>query len=602
MKEEWKKIKEVVDSIFEHTKDARETMRRHYDMYLGKIWDESTLESWDSKVFYNNIFALVQAQAPLLTDNNPIPTVVPRFGFLERVATAYTRGVSYLWDALEMQDKILKGLIYSMVKKIGIFKIYFDPAKSFGGELCCDLVDPVEFFIAPGYDDEWKAPFCGVKSVKPLSWIRANFPDVKEIKADTSIFEEKDKANAFKYQEASEFELDVRFATVYEFFERNTSYKEDFAIYADEDREDQEMGRYVYFTQDQFLGEKKATDKHGLPPYVTLRDYIDPSGFLGIDEVDMTESLIKEENLMLQAIAEYARKHLSPNYEFDVTQYADKDDIQERIHKGGQVFSKSGAASDKPLLAAVEEPPLNATVINLFRIIPDMLEELSGITDVTKGEASKKQRQSASEIAILLESSHTRIRQKVRNLEMCIKRICILFVKLMQQYYTEPRNIYTKNDEGFVYSKLSNTANFAKEAIASPQSVAKGKMKETGDLKANEITPDEQDEYEDYKQFVDLFGGEDEIYFDFDIQIDTNSTLPLDKQTLSNMFIRLAQMQLVDREAVLSTLNVPKWKQIVARMDQKEDMQKQAKGPIQANPENPQDVQEFQSLMQGGAQ
>ena len=110
---------------------------------------------------------------------------------------------------------------------------------------------------------------------------------------------------------------------------------------------------------------------------------------------------------------------------------------------------------------------------------------------------------------------------------------------------------------------------------------------------------------------MEAFGEADPVYFDFDIQIDTNSTLPLDKQTLANMFIRLAQMQLVDRDAVLEILKVPGYKQIIERMNRKEEEMKQAKmggpppggPPQQANPNNPQDQAEFQQIMaqmQGG--
>ncbi|MFA5262019.1 MAG: hypothetical protein WC450_12420, partial [Candidatus Omnitrophota bacterium] len=591
-------------------------------------WKEEELGKWDSRVFYNMAFSLIQAQAPLLTDNNPIPTVIPRFDFMERPANAYTKAIEYLWDVLEMPMLTEKALIYAMAKKLGIFKVYFDKNKGFGGDICVDVVDPATFFIAPGYDDEWKAPFCGCKSIKPLSWIRRTFPKVKDVKAETSLFNDEKDKNAFKYQDASDFELDVRFATVYEVFVRNTEFVVDYPELDDKEGEkkgflnflkgkkkeeqkeeegeekEEDFGKYIYFTSDQFLDERPASDMHGLAPYVTVRDYIDPSGFLGIDEIDQTSTLIKEMNVMLQAIVKYARNHLNPNYEFDTSQYADADDIKEKLDQGGQVFSKNGMNNANPLLKPVIEAQMNPTVFNLFGIIPNLLEEISGITDVEKGQATKKQRQSASEIAILLESSHTRVRQKVRNLEWSLKRICYLFVKLMQQYYTEPRDIYNKLDEGYAYSKISNSREATGNMIASPQAIEKGQQFEAGRIKANEITPEDKDQYEDYKKFLEVFGDKDEIYFDFDIQIDTNSTLPLDKQTLANMFIRLAQMQLVDREAVLGTLKVPGWKAIVERMNKKEEEMKQAKmgsppggAPQAANPNNPQDQAEFQQIM-----
>lgn len=586
--EEWEKWKDVVDSIFEQTEDSRQKMRDHYNMFIGKIWDEAKLSPTDSKITFNLLFEIIEAQAPLLTDNNPIPTVVPKHDFLEKLAERYNMGVKYLWDSLEMQMQTYKALIYAMAKKIGIFKVYFDPSKGMNGELACDIVDPEDFFIAPGYDDEWRAPFCGVKTVRPLSWIRKTFPDVEEVKADSSIFKEEEKKNAYKYQDAKDFELDVRFATVYEVFIRNDSFKADFEEFERLDAserterldEEKPYGRYIYFTADTYLGEEAATDMHGLPPYVTLRDYIDPSGFLGMDEVDQTEGLIKELNLLLQNIVKYMHNYLQPSYEYDLTLGGpDEDVIQERLFDGGQIFSKRGDGTDRKMLTSIFEPQQNPTIQGMFMLIPEIVEGISGITDVTKGEPSKKQRQSASEIAILLESSHTRIRQKVRNLEWSIKRICYLFVMLMQQYYEEPRGMYDKTDEGYVYGKLSNSRGFAEDMIASPSAVAKGKQIEAGDRKKNKLEPGEWEAYQDYKNFAEAFGDKDPVYFDFDIQIDTNSTLPLDKQTLANLVIRLAQMKIVDPQAVLETLKFPNWQEIIERMKQAEGAQGGPSGP-----------------------
>lgn len=572
MSEEWKKMKDVVDSIFEQTKDVRKKMNQHYDMFLGKIWNEKELTEDDSKITFNMLFSIVQAQAPLLTDNNPIPTVIPKHDYMENVALMYNNGIKYLWDTMEMQMQTMKALIYAMTKKVGIFKIYYDPQKK-GGELCCDVVDPALFFIAPGYDDVWKAPFCGVREKKPLSWVRANFPKVKDLKAESSIFNEEEKKNAFKYQGAESFELDVRYVTVYEVYIRNDSYKADYDEFSEEDlKKETPYGKYLYFTKDTFLGEMPSTDKHALPPYVTVVDYVDPSGFLGIDEVDQTEGLVKELNLLYQAMVRYTHQYLNPSYEYDVSQATDKDDIQERLTKGGQIFSKRGDVSNSRMLIPVFEAQQNPMVTNLFMMLPNIIEEVSGITDVTKGEASKKQRQSASEIAMLLESSHTRIRQKVRNLEHSLKRVCYLFVKLMQQYYTEPQMIHNQgpDGEGVQYSSISNTNARARDLIAPEETVMKGKEAEGGRRKRNQLEPGEWQAYQDYKNFVDAYGDADPVYFDFEIQIDTNSTLPLDKQTLANMVIRLAQMQLVDRQAVLETLKFPNRQDIIERMDAKE--------------------------------
>ena len=86
---------------------------------------------------------------------------------------------------------------------------------------------------------------------------------------------------------------------------------------------------------------------------------------------------------------------------------------------------------------------------------------------------------------------------------------------------------------------------------------------------------------------------------DFDIVIETNSTLPMDKQALANLFLRLLSMKAIDPQAVLEQLRVPKYKQITKRMQQMAQMQMQAKsgGAPQQRPGQqmpaPRDVQDM---------
>ena len=87
--------------------------------------------------------------------------------------------------------------------------------------------------------------------------------------------------------------------------------------------------------------------------------------------------------------------------------------------------------------------------------------------------------------------------------------------------------------------------------------------------------------YEDYKKFTESYGKQDPVYFDFDIQIDTNSTLPMDKQTLANMSIRLAQMQILDPQAVLDVLNWPQREEIIERMNKQQEQSAGQSGNVQ---------------------
>lgn len=70
----------------------------------------------------------------------------------------------------------------------------------------------------------------------------------------------------------------------------------------------------------------------------------------------------------------------------------------------------------------------------------------------------------------------------------------------------------------------------------------------------------------DFEEFIREFGDTDQVYADFDLQVQTNSTLPMDRQSLANLMLRLFELKAVDAEALLETLRVPKSKEIVERL------------------------------------
>jgi hypothetical protein len=53
-----------------------------------------------------------------------------------------------------------------------------------------------------------------------------------------------------------------------------------------------------------------------------------------------------------------------------------------------------------------------------------------------------------------------------------------------------------------------------------------------------------------YQEALQVFGGVDEVYMPFDIEIQTNSTLPTDKQSKANLVLRLAQTPIHPESAV----------------------------------------------------
>lgn len=564
--EDWKKLRDTVDSVMAATRAERDKMSRYLDLYNGKIWDEAKLEPHDSRAILNLYFSTVQMIAPMLTDNRPRGSLVSHEPYLQEVANTYNKALKYFWESKDMTAKLLLGVMDALIMKLGIFKVYFDPADGFGGNVSVSIIDPREFFIAPGFTDPWDAPWCGQRTPKPLSWIKKMFPEIKDVKADSG-----DEDFAFKYGEAQDFQLDSKFKKVTEVWIRDDeAYNEITDKETGEKKKESKYpyGKFIYLTNDEYLGTVPCDYMFNRAPYVPLYDYVKPHDFLGTGEIDNIENLVLDANRIYQAMVNHFRKYHDPSVLADISCGIDIDKLKSTYHEGGQVYTyDSTSTQNKNPVVPIMEPQLNPIAMQIFNLVPRLLEEITGVTEIAKGVLTTRQERSASEASILIESSYTRIRQRVRNLEWTIKRVCYLVVRLMQQYYTEPRTFWTKQDDEIVYEEISNSRLAAEKIVRDPviaRKLAKGKK----------LSAEQQAEEADYQRLVSSFGNDlDPVYFDFDVVVDTNSTLPMDKQSLANLAMKLFERKAIDAEALLEVVQWPRKDEVITRMRQGEEAQ-----------------------------
>jgi hypothetical protein len=537
--------------------------------------------------------------APLITDAKPITTVIPRYPWMEKMAMKYNNGVKYLWDATDMEKKVYLGVLDAMIMELGIFKVYYDPVKKYGGEICVEIVDPRDFFIAPGYDTLWDAPFCGERTKRPYSWVKQHFPHIDKIIPDSDDHSGDDqglrrsKEKAIKYSDRITFELDTQMVTVYSVFlqdddawenlgdEFNITQFEDDPNYrvngnGKKQKKKYPNGKFVYFTRNQYLGTTPSPYDHGLPPYVELKNYDVPHMFVGMAENRQIDGLNKELNLQFQSLMNYNRIHHNPNYYGDTSSGFPIEGYIETKNEGGKVYPFDGMSNQgRPPITPIEQAPLNESVYQLLTMIPEIVEDVSGVTDVSRGQTGKKERQSAAEVGILYESSHTRTRQRVRNLEWSLKRICYLWIMLMQQYYDEERTIHYKEDGKVFYESIDNTVGGAEKTLRPNQEIM-----ERAEINLNQLSPEERTAYQDYMEFMKKFKDSDAydpIIWDFEVEIETDSTLPMDKQSRANLALRLYQMKAIDRQSLLKVINWPD-KEVIERIRKMEQQAMAAKG------------------------
>ncbi len=577
-----KRMRAVVDKIIEDTKADRDEMTRFLDRFKGKWWDLDKLKDTDSTIVANLFFSTVMTIAPLITDNRPIWGVRARKPYLQNYIDGLSVALEYLWDKLDLDMTSFKYILDALIMKIGIIKCWFDPDDGFGGEHKVEVVDPRLYFCAPGYDDNWDAPLQGTRIRKPLSWIHTHYPDKASlVKPDTD--NEKFPENAEKW------ELENKYATVYEvwvkddtiikYFTKKEGDKEIEVDKKDEGTEEKErpkypFGRLIVFTKDCILEDKASIYRHSKPPYVLLYDYILPHSLIGMGEGNQIEEIGKSYNRSLQLFDNYVKHRCDPPVFIDSNINVDIEDLKKSIPAGGGVFAAdfSRVSGGKPMLMG-EIGQLDPAVPQFISGLSKLNEEISGVTDITKGMTSKSQRQSATEISTLIESSYTRTRQRVRNYEWSIKRLLYLILCNTQQFYTEPRDFSLSQDNNINYYTIGSSRDQVAETIK-PQ----GQQEQPeGEMSDEDIQAEK-----DYEQFIKDWGEEDIIFADFDLEIQTNSTLPMDKQSLANLFLRLLEMAggnpvtgMPMWEAALSSLRIPKYKQIIAKMQELFDKQNQ---------------------------
>ena len=176
------------------------------------------------------------------------------------------------------------------------------------------------------------------------------------------------------------------------------------------------------------------------------------------------------------------------------------------------------------------------------------------------------------------------MRQRVRNLEWSLKRALTLITSIQQQFYTEQRTIQVREGNNIQTLQVSNQ----------PQQIGEEIIRdEEGPEKPNtmnKLVLSKAPWDEDYETYVEELGTDanawpSRFYMDFEITLETNSSLPQDRQTLANLALKLYQMKSIDRQALLEILQFPNAQEILERIKAKEEAKSQAKQPKQAAPQ-----------------
>lgn len=570
-----RRMVQTVEKRWKADEPRRERWKRYRDVYEGVYWKADT-EASLSKVDCGKLFSTVSQLAPLMTDSRPVWSVVARDPIFQPVIEQWSKALEYLWDVLDMSWKINDAYQDALLQEQGVFQVDYD---SDAGEVSVEVVDPNHLVFAEGdYSDISECPWVAKRRAVTLGDVRRTYPDV----ADQIVA---DDADGRTHDDS--FTATTRWVTTYELWMRDPSVEEDMqesvlSVLAPRARKRRRKmrypnGRVMVFTKTGteaapvLLDDYASPFSHGQPPFVIVYDYRLSHSIWGVGEGRHLMPLIDELNELLQSISSKIRNACRTNYMLDAA-LIDVDQFKADHHRGFQVFTKKGRDDVDPRFTGVETIPQGPPIQAEFQFVAylsELIEDLTSVTAILKGQAGKRERQTAQEWSGLFESGHTRTRLRVRNMERSIEKVLSLILSVAMDKYSTPRHFSQRDDTGVTFGVISNRREDAQALVAQDVEAQLALQRQGGverPVVHGQSDPELAKAVAQQQLEAALPVGEDQVRMRFDLVVQPQSTLPTDVQSRANLVLRLAQMGIVDAEEALKRLEWPGWEEIVARM------------------------------------
>jgi len=565
-----------IDLLFkclEEGKRARAKYDKYWDkwekFYDGDQWEIKRAEGKAMPVA-NILRIVIQSMLPILTDAQPgfnIGAKTPQdYEFSDLLSTL----VDTWWSLRSMGLTLTNTLMQALMLHCGIQKVIWDDSLEGGlGDVRVDDIDPRDVWIPEGASDfDKKCPWVIHRMEKSLGEIRRLFPEKAKQIVATGKEKEKTNQQAIAYDGHIELVSPVdkkakdaptatgqeagwdtkKIVEIYELW-----IDDETLINVEEEKETGEkktvqkkrypQGKIVTVTSNRILLQSaESPRKDGKKPFVRYIDMVRPNRFYGDGEIGQLFETQKMLNKTLAHIFDCLTMMGNPDWILDTNSGVDPEMLTNTV---GQVIQKNPGTEVRR-----ESPPnIPAYMINFYYEIHKLVDEISGMHDITQGR--KPTGVTAAEaIAELQEAAQTRIRLKERNLQSSLTQLGHLVINTMMQYYTVPRVArVTKNKKDWpdffeFYFKDSE-----KEGI---QFVKKS-------YEFNE----EQKKYQaaqDWQQSGFSKG-------DFDIDVKSGTSLPFMREKRNQLALKLYSMQppAIDQENLLETIEWPKKDEVLRR-------------------------------------
>ena len=519
--EKERKLVEWVYSKFKQAYVAKAPLmdkwKEYMSAYKGTYFQNKNLPDYKSNEISNHVFSTIETIRPIMTDNNPKFLAVPSTPSGMEFSADVQTALDYEWDREKMPLKLPAQLIPMLVYGNAVWFVQWDGKDGEYGNISIKPVDPFNIFPDPLAESIDNSEFLVYATYRNANQIKQQFPE---------------KASAIEGSRITMSELvaerdnndtqDANQVLILEMWCRDW-------VTMDESVEGKKQlkypkGRVITCLPELgiLLSDKKNPYKDGKFPFVLMKNYDIPFEFWGVGEVEQIMSPQHYVNELTNQIIDNAKNTANMQWIIDKNSGIGQGKLTNRP---GLVIRKTPGSEvrrDTP-------PAMPNYVREQIEVLKKDIQDISGVFDSLKGEQQGSVT-AASAILALQEASQARIRLKIKLMEASLSELAQIVYSRMQQFWKLDRWVRITDVEG-------------------------------------------------NPSFREI--GTQVLQNDYDLKVMAGSTMPVNRNAMLDLMIRLAQtngedgLPLVDRKAVLEFLPTGDKKAITDRFAELQAQQQQ---------------------------
>ena len=520
--EKERKLVEWVYSKFKQAYVAKAPLmdkwKEYMSAYKGTYFQNKNIPDYKSNEISNHVFSTIETIRPIMTDNNPKFLAVPSTPAGMEFSADVQTALDYEWDREKMPLKLPAQLIPMLVYGNAVWFVQWDGKDGEYGNISIKPVDPFNIFPDPLAESIDNSEFLVYATYRNANQIKQQFPE---------------KASAIEGSRITMSELvaerdnndtqDANQVLILEMWCRDW-------VTMDETVEGKKQlkypkGRVITCLPELgiLLSDKKNPYKDGKFPFVLMKNYDIPFEFWGVGEVEQIMSPQHYVNELTNQIIDNAKNTANMQWIIDKNSGIGQGKLTNRP---GLVIRKTPGSEvrrDTP-------PAMPNYVREQIEVLKKDIQDISGVFDSLKGE-QQGSITAASAILALQEASQARIRLKIKLMEASLSELAQIVYSRMQQFWKLDRWVRITDVEG-------------------------------------------------NPSFREI--GAQVLSNDYDLKVMAGSTMPVNRNAMLDLMIRLAQtngedgLPLVDRKAVLEFLPTGDKKAITDRFAELQAQQQQA--------------------------